>query len=1234
MKYKQKIFIISGLCGILVWILDAILDYSVFEFGETSFLKILITSPPSHELYIRLLILLIFLIFGAIAVRLLEKQKMEQKNLDITLKSIGDGVISTDTEGKVTRMNDVAQHLTGWSLDEARGKKIDQVFNIVNAKTRETVENPVRKVFKNGKIVGLANDTLLLSKNGEEIQIADSAAPIKNEKGEIQGVVLIFRDVTKEYRQKQLIKENEEKFRTLVNQSIDAIILHDTDGNIIDVNNTALKIYGYSKEELLNLNLSEIDPEFGEMSQDNYLFEGLKIDQYKRFESEHISKDGSSIPVEVALSKVEINNKIRIMGVVRDLTEKKETKKQLYEEKEFLQQITETSPVAITKVDNSGKIVYANSEAENILGLNKSEIKGRTYDDIKWKITDFEGNPFPSDQLPFNLVKKTQKPAYDIKHAIEWPHGEKKLLSINAAPLFDQEGNFNGAVTTISDITEKKKKDQKLKYTNKLLKESQKIARLGSWEMDHRENKLTWSEETYNIFELKPEEFDPSLENFLERVHQDDREKVRRTFNQSVKNRKEGYEIEHRIITKETQKIRYLFEKCEHIKDDSGSIIRSMGIVNDITERKKAEQSLRKSKRRMKTLLSNLPGMAYRCKNDQNWTMSFISQGVLDITGYKPSEVINNKNIAYNDLILSEDREKVRKTVDNKLEKKEHFEIEYRILTKGERIRWVWERGKGIFENEEIVAIEGFISDISERKKAEQQINHLNSLLKAIRNINQLIVQEEDVEVLMQKAVDSLVETRSYTDCAVAIIDEETGKIQPVAKAADIIQDMSWALTREGEGDGPVCVKKALQTKSINYVKRGEHCASCDYTDTEDLDGFCMLNIPIFKDNSIIGILMITVDPDTEIEEDEKELLQEVTADLSFARTKIKAEEKLKRSENRLRDIFENAPVGIFRTTLEGDALEANDEMARIIGYETGEKAIEGVNDLAHQLYVSEDRRKEFIEKLKKSGQVKNFVYKARKQNGEEIWISMNARLGQEGKEKVGVIDGFAWDITAKKRAEDQVKKQLDEKETLLRELSHRTKNNMQTISSMLSLRSSKIDDERVKSELKEVEDKIYSMALVHKKLYQSENLSQIDLSGYVRDLVSHFGKAYSQKTPTRINFNMELESVKVLIDSAIPTGLALNELLSNAIEYAFVNQEEGEIKISLRREGENIILKLKDNGIGIPENFSIEEDAGMGLNIVKGLIEGQLDGEIDYNSNNGLAWKLKFEDNLYEERV
>ena len=182
-----------------------------------------------------------------------------EEKFHTSLNSIGDAVITTDRKGGVFFMNAVAENLTGWKLKEVQNKPLDTVFKIVNEQSRQKVESPVSKVLVEGVTVNLANHTLLIVKDGKEIPIADSGAPIKNEKGATMGVVLVFRDQTHERRIQRQIQESEEKYRKAFQTSPDTVNINRMDGLYVDINEGFTNLTGYSREEVIGKLSSEID---------------------------------------------------------------------------------------------------------------------------------------------------------------------------------------------------------------------------------------------------------------------------------------------------------------------------------------------------------------------------------------------------------------------------------------------------------------------------------------------------------------------------------------------------------------------------------------------------------------------------------------------------------------------------------------------------------------------------------------------------------------------------------------------------------------------------------------------------------------------------------------------------------------------------------------------------------------------------------------------------------------
>lgn len=218
--------------------------------------------------------------------------------------------------------------------------------------------------------------------------------------------------------------------------------------------------------------------------------------------------------------------------------------------------------------------------------------------------------------------------------------------------------------------------------------------------------------------------------------------------------------------------------------------------------------------------------------------------------------------------------------------------------------------------------------------------------------------------------------------------------------------------------------------------------------------------------------------------------------------------------------------------------------------------------------------------------------------------------------------------------AEGKVRSALDEKEALIRELYHRAKNNMQVISSLLSLHSTELRDESAKAVFKNVIDKIVAMALVHQKLYESHDLSNIDMAAYVRDLVDLMMKSYGV-SPDKVQVNLRLEGISMLLDTAVPCGLIISEIIANSLKYAFPGDRKGTISIAMTRtELDSVELRIDDDGVGLAEGFDAAVNARMGMKTLFSIVRHQLQGSIDLSSISGVAYLIRFKRMLYEERV
>ena len=335
--------------------------------------------------------------------------------------------------------------------------------------------------------------------------------------------------------------------------------------------------------------------------------------------------------------------------------------------------------------------------------------------------------------------------------------------------------------------------------------------------------------------------------------------------------------------------------------------------------------------------------------------------------------------------------------------------------------------------------------------------------------------------------------------------------------------------------------------------------------------------------------------------------------------------------------ILNAAGEGICGLDMDGNITFANPAAAEMTGYEPGE--LIGKNLHARIHHSEADGSPYSVTTCAICNSVKNGC--CVNVRDEIIWRKDGSKFPAEYTGNpiftdgsiVGAVVTFS-DITARKNAEEKLRTALAEKETLLQELYHRTRNTMQVISSMMKFRSLSVKDEYVANVFNEMENRIQAMSLVHNKLYESRNLSDISLKTYIADLAAMLMKSY-RVSSDKIRMVLDTEDVYVLIDTAVPCGLILNELISNAIRHAFPGERHGEIRICLRRtdEGE-ILLSVSDNGIGLPDNFDTGAGGTSGIQTVFLLGEYQLRARVKFESRNGLRCQICFKDNLYKPRI
>ena len=221
-------------------------------------------------------------------------------------------------------------------------------------------------------------------------------------------------------------------------------------------------------------------------------------------------------------------------------------------------------------------------------------------------------------------------------------------------------------------------------------------------------------------------------------------------------------------------------------------------------------------------------------------------------------------------------------------------------------------------------------------------------------------------------------------------------------------------------------------------------------------------------------------------------------------------------------------------------------------------------------------------------------------------------------------------DVTERKKTEKLLQNSLNEKEMLLKEIYHRVKNNLMIISSLLNLQSRYIKDEESKNIFKESQNRARSMALIHERLYQSTDLKRIDFGEYIRTLANDLYNTYVLDK-NLITLNINVDDVKLDINTSIPLGLIVNELITNSLKHAFPHGKSGEINIQFHTLEDKYLLEVKDNGIGFPKEINYQNTNSLGLRLINSLTE-QIDGEIQFNNKSGTSFKIIFTEEKFEE--
>jgi len=370
-------------------------------------------------------------------------------------------------------------------------------------------------------------------------------------------------------------------------------------------------------------------------------------------------------------------------------------------------------------------------------------------------------------------------------------------------------------------------------------------------------------------------------------------------------------------------------------------------------------------------------------------------------------------------------------------------------------------------------------------------------------------------------------------------------------------------------------------------------------------------------------------------------LLASLSAALTAALVTMKRSRESERaSQRRYQTLFETMSQGVVYQDVDGKIISANPSAQRILGLSldqmqgrtSTDPRWRAIHADGSDFHGSEHPAMLALKTGKPIEDVLMGVHDP--SQGINRWIMIGA-VPEYKKDETSPYQVFATftDITERVEFERQITRGLEIKEGLLRELFHRTKNNMQVLSSLLMLYAAQTQNDETRKTFREMDQRIQAMSLVHEQLYKNQDLSVINLEVFIQDLTQKLVKSHLT-LGQKVAIKFDLEPVLVTIDIAIPFSLILNELFANAFYHAFVDTQVAEIHIHLQQRQGDIALDFSDNGIGLPEGFDIRKDGKMGFKTILALVEYQLRGQAAFYSRDGLHCEIHFSDDRYEIRV
>jgi PAS domain S-box-containing protein len=869
----------------------------------------------------------------------------------------------------------------------------------------------------------------------------------------------------------------------------------------------------------------------------------------------------------------------KITGVVWDRTEEKKAELQLKEQNEKLAQLESfinQSTDAIQVSDESGQLVYVNDAAAERLAIEKENV-------TNYHVSDFE-LLFKEELAWKNHIKELKAKRTLTIESENLNQRTKEPFPVEVTVTLKNINGENYVIANSRDITDRKKAEEELKASEERFRFIAENTSDGImvFEDDH----ISYSSLAYDtILGYRPEESLTHDRAFIyNAMHPEDREPIFELIDASIKNKASNISYQYRVKHKKGHYV-WREDTTNFFYDDNGKLIKSILIARNITTRKKAELALQESEAKHRFLVESSQELI--CLHEPEGQYKFISPSITNLTGYVPKELIGKDPY---DFFHPEDVKHIAEgTHKPALSGKTTPNIQYRFKKKDGTYLWL-DTYTEIIKDEKgnITSLLTGSRDISEIKEAQLKLAKSEEMLSDLaNNLPGLIL--------------SYVVYPDGTD-QILFLSDGCRQLWEISKE-DALADTNkvWAKVHQDDLD--------------NYYKSIEKSAA-------ELSSWNFEWRLVMDDGRVKWVSGIGKPKQLD---DGSVLWHTLHLDIT---DKKNAELELEKTLQHLKVSIETGKMGIWELDFEEKYLDWNDQMFDIFGVDkpTFDHDVETFRKRVHP--EDADYMDGVLSKLSTTDVLEDTQFRIIKPDGQvrHILVSGNALSHNEAGQIKKYI-GVNIDVTHIAEYQEQLKATVAEKDALFKELHHRIKNNLQMVSSLLFIKSTMTEDMPLKRFIDETSTKIHSISSIHEQLLQMQGVDQLDVKDYLNSLCQNLVSTYSYGS-SRFDLTLELQSATMEIDRVLNIGLIVNEIISNTMKYAYPDTDSGKIHVALQHKNNSSLLKVSDDGIGIPADKISTIGSSYGMQLIT-IFTQQIKGTLDIDNSRGTTFTIKFPTNV-----